>query len=95
MGAHHKPPGDDCGSRCSGTVSMSIPRHGARCRTGDVDPVAHMSESDDSPLKGVYPRNEVYAKVTGWASFEPWLSRIEKLENDAIWKLAGEIFSQF
>jgi len=26
---------------------------------------------------GVYPRNEVYARVKGWASFEPWLSRIE------------------
>jgi len=29
--------------------------------------------------------------VKGWASFEPWLSRIEGLEEDAIWRVAGEI----
>jgi hypothetical protein len=45
----------------------------------------------DFPLRGVYPRNEVYARVNGWESFEPWLSRIEKLEEDAIWRVAGEI----
>ena len=45
----------------------------------------------DSPLRGVYPRNEVYAQVRGWNSFEPWLSRIEKLDDDAIWRVAGEI----
>ena len=45
----------------------------------------------DFPLRGVYPRNEVYARVKGWASFEPWLSRIEGLEEDAIWRVAGEI----
>ncbi len=31
----------------------------------------------DSPLRGVFARNSVYAAVTGWRSFEPWLSRIE------------------
>jgi len=45
----------------------------------------------DFPLRGVYPRNEVYARVNGWESFEPWLSRIEKLDEDAIWRVAGEI----
>ncbi len=30
----------------------------------------------DAPLRGVFPRNDVYAAVTGWDSFEPWLSRI-------------------
>jgi hypothetical protein len=33
----------------------------------------------DSPLRGVYGRNCVYARVTGWESFEPWLGRIESL----------------
>jgi hypothetical protein len=28
--------------------------------------------------------------VNGWESFEPWLSRIEKLDEDAIWRVAGE-----
>jgi hypothetical protein len=45
----------------------------------------------DFPLRGVYPNNEVYAGVCGWESFEPWLSRIEKLDEEAIWRVAGEI----
>jgi hypothetical protein len=34
----------------------------------------------DSPLRGVYARNEVYHSVTGWQSFEPWLTRIEQMD---------------
>ncbi len=45
----------------------------------------------DYPLRGVYARNEVYEEVAGWASFEPWLSRIETMEEDAIWAAAGEL----
>jgi hypothetical protein len=33
----------------------------------------------DSPLRGVFARNSVYAGVRGWESFEPWLSRIEQI----------------
>jgi hypothetical protein len=49
----------------------------------------------DAPLRGVYPRNEVYAGVKGWTSFEPWLSRIERLDDDMIWKVAGQIPPQW
>jgi hypothetical protein len=42
----------------------------------------------DSPLRGIYARNEVYAGVTGWESFEPWLSRIEGLDERAVWTCA-------
>jgi len=45
----------------------------------------------DSPLRGVYARNEVYAGVTGWESFEPWLSRIETLDENAVWRCAEAI----
>jgi hypothetical protein len=45
----------------------------------------------DYPLRGVYARNEVYVGVRGWESFEPWLSRVEKLESDIVWSVAGEI----
>jgi hypothetical protein len=45
----------------------------------------------DYPLRGVYARNEVYASVRGWESFEPWLSRIETMEEDVMWGLAEEI----
>jgi hypothetical protein len=45
----------------------------------------------DSPLRGVFPRNQVYARVTGWSNFEPWLSRIEKFEADRMWAIAEEV----
>ncbi len=45
----------------------------------------------DFPLRGVYARNEVYAGVRGWKSFEPWLSNIENMSEDVIWAEAGNI----
>jgi hypothetical protein len=45
----------------------------------------------DSPLRGVYARNEVYSGVRGWESFEPWLSRIEGMRDEVVWKAANEI----
>jgi len=45
----------------------------------------------DSPLRGVYARNEVYAGVKGWNSFEPWLGRIESMPAERIYTIAGEI----
>jgi hypothetical protein len=45
----------------------------------------------DSPLRGVFPRNQVYARVTGWSSFEPWLSRIEAFEADRLWHVAEQV----
>ena len=45
----------------------------------------------DSPLRGVYARNEVYRGVTGWSSFEPWLGNISKMDEAAIWKCAEDI----
>ena len=45
----------------------------------------------DYPLRGVYARNEVYAGVRGWESFEPWLSCIEQMDGEVIWRLAGDV----
>jgi hypothetical protein len=45
----------------------------------------------DSPLRGVYPRNHVYGGVTGWESFEPWLSRLEALPEATIWGIAEAV----
>jgi len=45
----------------------------------------------DDPLQGVHAHNEVYAAVRGWESFEPWLSRIERMEEDFVWSRAAEI----
>ena len=45
----------------------------------------------DFPLRGVFPSNEVYAGVTGWNSFEPWLTRIEELKDERAWEAASQI----
>ncbi len=45
----------------------------------------------DAPLRGVYARNLVYRQINGWASFEPWLSRIEELEAPQVWEIAETI----
>ncbi len=45
----------------------------------------------DSPLRGVYARNRVYGRVTGWESFEPWLSRIERIESGVVWQIAETV----
>ena len=45
----------------------------------------------DSPLRGIYPRNLVYAKVTGWESFEPWLSRVEEMKAGTLWEIAEAV----
>ena len=45
----------------------------------------------DSPLRGVYARNLVYAGVSGWESFEPWLSRAEAMEAEVLWNAAEGI----
>ncbi len=42
----------------------------------------------DAPLRGVYARNLVYRGVTGWESFEPWLSRVQELDPQNIWAIA-------
>ncbi|HEV2487521.1 MAG TPA: HipA family kinase [Terracidiphilus sp.] len=46
---------------------------------------------EDAPLRGVYYRNDVYREITGWASFEPWLTRIETMAAETIWAVAGEV----
>ena len=45
----------------------------------------------DAPLRGVYARNQVYSGVTGWESFEPWLTRIEELDPQQIWRVAEAV----
>ena len=46
---------------------------------------------EDAPLRGVYYRNDVYKPITGWESFEPWLSRFETMPADTVWAAAGEV----
>ncbi len=48
-------------------------------------------EFEDAPLRGVYYRNDVYRHITGWDSFEPWLTRLETMDADTIWAAAGEV----
>ncbi|HJT87328.1 MAG TPA: HipA family kinase [Bryobacteraceae bacterium] len=46
---------------------------------------------EDAPLRGVYYRNDVYREITGWESFEPWLTRMETMPEETIWAAAGEV----
>jgi hypothetical protein len=46
---------------------------------------------EDAPLRGVYYRNQVYREITGWESFEPWLTRLETLAANTIWDAANEV----
>lgn len=45
----------------------------------------------DSPLRGVFVRNDVYVGVTGWESFEPWLSKLEAMSISEIANCAEDI----
>jgi hypothetical protein len=44
-----------------------------------------------NPWMGVHGGKHVYEAVTGWDSFEPTLSRIEKFPADDLWQLASEV----
>jgi hypothetical protein len=46
---------------------------------------------EDAPLRGVYYRNDVYRDIVGWESFEPWLTRLETMPEETIWKAANEV----
>jgi len=43
----------------------------------------------DSPLRGTYAWNSVYAGIAGWRAFSPWLERIEAFDEAAAFA-AGE-----
>jgi len=45
----------------------------------------------DAPLRGVYARNLVYADVTGWENFDPWLTRVETLDPAVVWQIAETV----
>ena len=46
---------------------------------------------EDTPLRGVYFRNDVYREITGWESFEPWLTRLETMAAETVWSAANEV----
>jgi HipA-like kinase len=45
----------------------------------------------DSPLRGVYVRNEVYKDIASWEDFTPWLEQIEQLPAERMHEVAHEI----
>lgn len=46
---------------------------------------------EDAPLRGVFYRNHVYREITGWESFEPWLTRMETMPAETVWAVANEV----
>ena len=49
----------------------------------------------DAPLKGVFAQNVAYSAVSGWDSFEPWLTRIEEFSPQALWEIAQSVPSEW
>ena len=45
----------------------------------------------DVPLRGVFARNRVYSRVTGWDSFEPLLSRVEAFAASGLGTIAEAV----
>jgi hypothetical protein len=45
----------------------------------------------DSPLRGVYARNEVYEHIASWDDFAPWLERIEEFSAAKLQEVAEEV----
>ena len=45
----------------------------------------------DAAMRGVYARNTVYAGVTGWESFEPWLTMVEEMPAEVLWAIAEQV----
>jgi hypothetical protein len=46
---------------------------------------------ENLPLRGVYYRNDVYQEISGWESFEPWLTRLETMPAETVWSAANEV----
>jgi hypothetical protein len=63
----HRPAGDE-----SSSYAVTLIDHGFCFNDGDWT-------FPDSPNRALYPRRLVYEKVTGFDSFEPFLSRIENV----------------
>jgi hypothetical protein len=45
----------------------------------------------DRTLRGIYAHKLVYRGVSGWQSFEPWLSRIESFDLLKLWEIAADV----
>ncbi len=52
-------------------------------------------EFQDAPLLGRCMDTRVYAAVTGWNSFEPWLTRMEEFDPELLWGLAQAVPSEW
>ena len=66
-------------------------RYKRRLSTRDIAFMPETGSLSTSRLGGVFAENTVYRGVTGWASFEPWLSRIENFAPETAWGIAEMI----
>jgi hypothetical protein len=78
------------GRSCSGDIRESANTRRRSSTRGIASNYGEWS-FPDSPLRGVYVRNEVYAGIWGWKPFEPWLSAIEGLCRATVWRAASDI----
>ncbi len=45
----------------------------------------------DAPHQGLYGCGPVYRNITGWESFDPWLSRLEAFDPQALWRIISAV----
>ena len=45
----------------------------------------------DSPKRGLFAHNAAYSAITGMDSFEPWLQRLESLDDDFLEEAARAV----
>lgn len=49
----------------------------------------------DHSMSGIYASPSVYAHVTGWHSFEPFLSSLVSIKPETVWAIAEEVPSEW
>jgi len=87
---------DKWGANCDERQAVfSRGRNQGRYRATFVDHGFYFNAGEwnfpDAPLRATARRNEVYAKVTGWNSFEPWLHCIEEMEPSILYDIAETV----
>ena len=75
----HQRPTGSLSERPDGTAATT-----RSLSTRDTASMPGTGSLSTSSLGGVFAENTVYRGVTGWESFEPWLSRIENLAPETV-----------
>jgi hypothetical protein len=80
-----RPPGTTCLRTCATPAYRALMIDQGFCfNAGEWD-------FPDAPLRGLYARSLVYQSVRGLDSFDPWLSRLSRLDDAVLGEIGSEI----